>query len=313
MAKKIIPLVLILSIIFIGIIIKVFHSDWYINKTSVLKNGRDFTSSTKVKYQSIYKNDKLTISFNFSNVNAKTIALAKNLLQKNEELIDFKLLNKNSETIFDIPIYLSDFNYVANTKYNVNKTISIDKNILRKTRYTSFSYKIPIYINNTKSKSLSDKKTLIVYYSNSGNTKAVANVLKQILKCDIREIEADKEYKQKNILALKNLVQEQIMSGYIPKTNKIDISGYDVIFVGSPVWKSHISLPVKSFILNSDFKNKTIIPFYTFGGKADKNRLNDEIKEYSKNSEVLDSFLTIWNGVALLEYQLIQWLNEIYL
>lgn len=310
---KITSFILVLSILFIGIIIGIFNSDWYINKTMILKDNKDFISCTKVRYQSEYKNKQLKINFNFSNLSDKTIDFAQNILQNGEELIKFQLLDKNSKTIYEIPIFLNDLKFVENGKYSVQKILSIDKNILKKVRYTSFDYTIPICNNSVKSESLSDKKTLIVYYSNSGNTKAVADTLKQILKCDIKEIQSDKSYKQENVLTLKNLVQEQLKSGYVPKTNKIDISNYDVIFIGSPVWKSHVSLPVKSFILNNNFKNKTIIPFYTFGGKADKAKLDNEIKEYSKNANVLNSFLTVWNGVALLEYRLVQWLNEIYL
>ena len=191
------------------------------------------------------------------------------------------------------------FTAISDSNWYINKT-----NVLKNKKDT---------ITCAKTESLYDKKTVVIYYSNGGNTKAVANVIKQLLQCDIAEIKSDEAYKQKNILKLKNLVQEQIQSGYIPKTNKTDISNYEVIFLGSPVWKSHVSLPVKSFLINNNFNNKTIIPFYTFGGKANKKQLDNEINEYSKNANVMNSFLTVWNGLAFLEYQLVKWLNEVYL
>ena len=48
-------------------------------------------------------------------------------------------------------------------------------------------------------------------------------------------------------------------------------------------------------------------------GVSDCMKKLDKIKEYSKNANIMNSFLTIWNGVAFLEYQLVQWLNEVYL
>ena len=159
---------------------------------------------------------------------------------------------------------------------------------------------------------LSDKKTLIVYYSHSYHTEEIANIVKQHLNCDIKKIKSE-EYENINTIDLTNLVTEQIQKNYIPKTEKIDMSGYNVICIGSPVWKGDLSLPVKSFLINNDFKNKTIIPFYTFGGYVDKSKLDNEIKKLSDNNNILPSFLTVNYKFAFIEYRLIRWLNKINL
>ena len=159
---------------------------------------------------------------------------------------------------------------------------------------------------------LSDKKILIVYYSHSNHTENIANIIKQRLNCDIKKIKAE-EYENINTVDLTNLVTEQIQKNYLLKTEMIDMSGYNVIFIGSPVWKGDLSLPVKSFLVNNDFKNKTIIPFYTFGGYVDKSKLDNEIKTLSHNNNVLPSFLTVHYKFAFIEYILTRWLNKIYL
>ena len=159
---------------------------------------------------------------------------------------------------------------------------------------------------------LSDKKTLIVYYSHSNHTEEIANIIRQHLNCDIKKIKSE-EYENINTIDLTNLVTEQIQKNYIPKTEKRDMSGYNVIFIGSPVWKGDLSLPVKSFLINNDFKNKTIIPFYTFGGYVDKSKLDNEIKKLSDNNNILPSFLTVNYKFAFIEYRLIRWLNKINL
>ena len=159
---------------------------------------------------------------------------------------------------------------------------------------------------------LSDKKALIVYYSHSNNTEEVAKMMKQYLNCDIEKITTE-EYENKSAVELTNLVVEQMKSNYLPQINKIDISNYDVIFVGSPVWKDDIALPVKSFLVNNDFKNKTIIPFYTFGGFVNKSKSDNRIKDLSHNDNVLQSFLTIYCPFAFVKYRLVKWLNEVTL
>ncbi len=159
---------------------------------------------------------------------------------------------------------------------------------------------------------LSDKKILIAYYSYSNHTEEIANMINQYLNCDIVEIKSE-EYENKNIIELNKLVNQQIKNETLPKINKIDISNYDLIFVGSPVWKDDVALPVKSFLINNDFNGKIIIPFYTFGGFVDKLRLDNQIKEYSHNDSVLPSFLTVYFKFAFIEYRLTKWLNGINL
>ena len=159
---------------------------------------------------------------------------------------------------------------------------------------------------------LSDKKMLIVYYSHSNHTAEIANMINQHLNCDIKKIKSE-EYENINAIDLTKLVTDQIQKNYLPKTEKIDMSDYNVIFIGSPVWKGDLSLPVKSFLINNDFKSKTIIPFYTFGGYVDKSKLDNEIKKLSNNDNILPSFLTVHYKFAFIEYRLTRWLNKIYL
>ncbi|MBQ9245373.1 hypothetical protein IJ182_03800 [bacterium] len=159
---------------------------------------------------------------------------------------------------------------------------------------------------------LSNKKTLIVYYSHSNHTEEIAKMIRQYLNCDITEIKSE-EYENKNAAELTNLVTEQIKKNYLPQTNKINISDYNIIFVGSPVWQGNISLPVKSFLINNNFDNKTIIPFYTFGGFVNKSKLDNQVKELSHTDIVLPSFLTVCYKFTFTKTRLIRWLSKITL
>ena len=128
---------------------------------------------------------------------------------------------------------------------------------------------------------LADKKILTVYYSNNGNTKNVAQNINYIVGGDIKEIELTENYPN-NIFIMSKYVRKQIKEGFLPKIKDVDISNYDIIFVGSPIWNFSMSLPVKAFLKNNSFENKILIPFFTYSGAAKKNKIIKEIEEIIK-------------------------------
>ncbi len=159
---------------------------------------------------------------------------------------------------------------------------------------------------------LSGKRILTVYYSNGSNTKNVAQNLHSIMGGDIKEIELTENY-PKNIFKMSNLVRKQIKEGYLPKIEEIDISDYDVIFVGTPIWNFSISLPVKAFLKNNNFENKILIPFFTYSGGTCKNKILNEFKDYTNVKEVKKPLSMFENGIFMVKEQIIKWLNnEIY-
>lgn len=159
-------------------------------------------------------------------------------------------------------------------------------------------------------KLLADKKILVVYYSNNGNTKSVAQNIHSVIAGDIEEIELIENY-PKNIFKMSKLVRKQVKNDYLPKIKDIDISNYDIIFVGSPIWNFSISLPVKAFLINNNFENKTIIPFLTCSGGVNKNKIIKEFKDFTKVEEINFPLYMFENGIFLRKEQVIKWLNNI--
>ena len=157
---------------------------------------------------------------------------------------------------------------------------------------------------------LNDKKILIVYYSNNGNTKNVAEKLHSIVGGDIKEIKLIEKYPN-NIFKMSKLVRKQIKDGYLPKIEDIDISNYDVIFIGSPIWNFTMSLPAKTFLNNNNFRNITLIPFFTYSGGANKNNIINEIKNTTNVKDIKNPLFMFENGIILTKQQLINWLNRI--
>ena len=157
---------------------------------------------------------------------------------------------------------------------------------------------------------LSDKKILTVYYSNCGNTKSVAENLHSIVGGDLKEIKLTEKYPD-NIFQMSKLVRKQMKENYLLKIEEIDLSSYDVIFVGSPIWNFSISLPVQTFLKNNSFEHKTLVPFFTYSGGAFKNKVWNEFKNTVNIDEVKKPLFLFENGIFLTKQQIIKWLNNI--
>ncbi len=91
-------------------------------------------------------------------------------------------------------------------------------------------------------------RTLIVYYSRTGNTKRAAERLSTFLKADIIQIGSLEKFN--GIFGfIKAILQARI--GKAPEIAEInkDINGYDLVLLCSPVWAGKISSPARTFII----------------------------------------------------------------
>ena len=157
---------------------------------------------------------------------------------------------------------------------------------------------------------LTNKKILIVYYSNIGNTKCVAENIRFVAGGDIKQIELIEKYPN-DIFKMSKLVRKQMKEGYLPQINDIDVSNYDIVFVGSPIWNFSVSLPIKAFLKDNNFENKTIIPFFTYSGGANKKKIIKAIKNFTNAKDVKQPLFMFENGIILTKEQVIKWLNNI--
>ncbi len=157
---------------------------------------------------------------------------------------------------------------------------------------------------------LSNKRILIVYYSNGGNTKSVGEKLHSITGGDIKEIELIEKY-PKNAFKMSKIVRNQIKEDFVPQIKHIDISDYDIIFTGSPIWNLSISLPLKAFLKSNNFENKILIPFFTCSGGVNKNEVANQLENLTGAKKVINPLFMFENGIFLVKEQIIKWLNTI--
>ena len=130
--------------------------------------------------------------------------------------------------------------------------------------------KLNIYIGEIKKErvvKMNNDKTLIVYYSYTGNTKMIAESIQNKLNCKILELKPIKPYSKD----YDTVVAEEQNNNGNDKTveiEKIDINlnDYDKIIIGTPVWWYGITPVIRTFLKETDLTGKTIIPFATNAG-----------------------------------------------
>ena len=129
--------------------------------------------------------------------------------------------------------------------------------------------------------SLKDKKVLVVYFSRAGdnyivgkvdkgNTAFIAEYIAEMTDADICEVKGEKDYEAMSYKEMLDMVREEGENKEFPgfKTNLGDVSNYDVVFIGGPIWWGTYPRAMFSFFKEYDFNGKIIIPFTTNEGSG---------------------------------------------
>ncbi|MCS3155394.1 flavodoxin [Phocaeicola dorei] len=107
---------------------------------------------------------------------------------------------------------------------------------------------------------------MVVYFSHTGNTRTIAGYIHETVKSDLVEIKTVDTYTDDYDTLLEQ-IRKEVASEYCPPlTTKIeDISSYDVVFIGYPIWVETAAPPIRSFLTTHDLAGKTVVPFCTSG------------------------------------------------
>ena len=154
------------------------------------------------------------------------------------------------------------------------------------------------------------QKKLVLYYSEIGSTKAVAQELQKQLDADIESIEAVKPYTG-NFQETMQRGQREMQSGETPeiKPLKSNIANYDVIFLGYPIWFGTYAMPIATLVKNNDFAGKTIVPFCTFGSGG-LNTSSDALQKALPKAKIVDGYGVRTARVAAAAKELDRFLKE---
>lgn len=113
-------------------------------------------------------------------------------------------------------------------------------------------------------------KTLVVYYSASGNTERVAKDIAEAAGADLFEIVPTEVYTSEDLnwtnsdsRVSREHDDESLRDVPLTTTEVPDWDSYDTVFIGYPIWWGIAAWPVDTFVKNNDFNGKTVIPFAT--------------------------------------------------
>lgn len=113
-------------------------------------------------------------------------------------------------------------------------------------------------------------KTLVVYYSASGSTKAVAENIAKDTGADIFELvpknqysSADLNYNDKESRVTREHDDPSLRDVELVSDQPANWANYDTVFVGYPIWWAIAAWPVDNFVKHNDFSGKRVIPFAT--------------------------------------------------
>ena len=154
------------------------------------------------------------------------------------------------------------------------------------------------------------QKKLVLYYSETGTTKAVAEELAKQLNADIESIEAVKPYSG-NFQETIQRGQREMQSGEGPEIKPLQkkISDYDVIFLGYPIWFGTYAMPIATLVKTYDFAGKTVVPFCSFGSGG-LNTSADALKKALPKANIVAGYGVRTARVAAAPKELDRFLKE---
>ena len=131
-------------------------------------------------------------------------------------------------------------------------------------------------------------KTLVVYYSRSGNTEALAREIARGVGADIVQIRADKYGLDfKGWRAANKDANDKFYPDIEPEVMALD--QYSLVFLGSPIWWFSPAPPLWSFVEKNDLTNKNIVLFNTFNSRFKKEEIQAfQEKVRMKGGHLLD-------------------------
>lgn len=156
-----------------------------------------------------------------------------------------------------------------------------------------------------------NSKSLVVYFSWSGNTQNIAKEIQKQTNSDIFEIVPEVAYSDDYDTVVDLAKEEQKEKARPQIKNKIEnIDEYETIYVGYPIWWGDMPMILYTFFDDYDLSNKTIAPFCTSGGSG--------LSDTERTIQALEPSATVVKGLHVsgstskdASNDVKEWLNEI--
>ncbi len=136
------------------------------------------------------------------------------------------------------------------------------------------------------------RKTLVAYFSASGVTAKVAQTLAETIGADIFEIVPKIPYTKADLNWMDENARSTLEMNNPSSRPEIEfrldnMSEYDTIFVGFPIWWYVAPTIINTFLESYDLTGKTIIPFAT-SGTSEMGKTNEKLAQSCKGAKLLE-------------------------
>lgn len=161
-------------------------------------------------------------------------------------------------------------------------------------------------------------KTLVVYYSATGNTEQAANYIAEITGGELFELEPADPYTEED-LNYSNDDSRVVYEHDNPDARDVELVAdtvenweeYDTVFIGYPIWWADLPQALYSFFDEYDFSGKTIIPFNVHNGSR-FSRTIQTIQNLEPDATVIeDGFTVSERNVDQADSDVADWLEDL--
>lgn len=153
-----------------------------------------------------------------------------------------------------------------------------------------------------------DRNILIAYFSRTGNTETVANMIAEETRGTLFAIVPETPYPEE-YSACTTVAQQEQNDNARPAlaTHVENMDEYEVIFVGYPIWWGTMPMMLFTFLEEYDFNGKTIVPFCTSGGTGLGRSVSD-IRTLCPDATVADGFTVSGSSAATAQDRVADWI-----
>jgi flavodoxin len=138
--------------------------------------------------------------------------------------------------------------------------------------------------------------TLVIYFSRTGNTEIMAEEITSRYQADLKNIKAD-EYSANfkgSLKANRDAWNEKRISVINPEI--IDLTQYQLIFLGSPIWWYRPAVPLWTFVEKNDLDGKSIVLFNTYNSRFKKEHIDEFEQLVTQKGGVFVDHISVRRG-----------------
>lgn len=166
-------------------------------------------------------------------------------------------------------------------------------------------------------------KSLVIYFSRAdenyfggslryiekGNTEIIAEYIRDICGADLFKVERKVPYSKDYMTCIKEAQEEQRKGEKPELVNYLDdIDGYDLVFIGGPIYWGTLPRPMFTLLERLDFSGKVILPFSTHEGSGLANVVRD-VKRIAKGAEIKPGLAINGSSVNTAKGKVEQWIK----